>query len=127
MNTPSTADFESSTYSSRAETQASVACHRRFGASLSVWARAVLLLPVLLACSFATNAATCNIGVPVAAAGYSTSNFANNFPYNGFAGCVGAAGIAFDASGNMYVVDETDGNLYKFPPAGGLVRAASVR
>ena len=58
------------------------------------------------------------------AADYVVTNFATGFPsstslcnFNG-KGC-GPIGLAFDASGNLFVTDINNGGLYKFPPAGG--------
>src|SRR6266487_6267139 len=56
--------------------------------------------------------------------GYVVTAFATGFPssnnfcsFNG-QGC-GPLGLAFDASGNLFVVDINNGGLYKFPPTGG--------
>src|SRR5207302_2025391 len=35
-------------------------------------------------------------------------------------GCFGAYGLAFDPAGNLYVADAPTGNVYKFPPTGGV-------
>ena len=40
-------------------------------------------------------------------------------------GCAGAAGLAFDRDGILYVVDEADGHLYRFGPAGGVANAST--
>jgi hypothetical protein len=61
----------------------------------------------------------------VAAAGYTVSSFATNFPFGFFGGCAGAAGMAFDRDGNLFVVDVADGHLYKFGPAGGVANAST--
>ncbi len=67
----------------------------------------------------------CPIAQPVAAPGYAVSSFATSFPFGFFGGCAGAAGMAFDRQGSLYVVDEADGHLYKFGPAGGVANAST--
>ena len=69
----------------------------------------------------------CGNGNPVAAPGflitpYATGFVAQNFSYGNInnTGCPGAFGIAFDGSGNLYVADAPIGNIYKFPPGGGV-------
>ncbi|MEO8133270.1 MAG: hypothetical protein ABI831_04770 [Betaproteobacteria bacterium] len=86
--------------------------------------RSLCAVALLLAGS-AVHAATCDIGLPVPAAAYSTTTFASGFAFGAFGGCAGAAGMAFDAARNMYQVDEADGHLYKFPPGGGIAGAAT--
>ena len=61
----------------------------------------------------------------MAAAGYAVSSFATSLPFGFFGGCAGAAGMAFDRDGNLFVVDEADGHLYKFGPAGGVANAST--
>lgn len=58
-----------------------------------------------------------------AAAGYAVTDFATGFP-NGFGG-IGPIGLAFDASGNLFVGDYFTGFLYKFGPAGGIATATT--
>ena len=41
-------------------------------------------------------------------------------------GCRGASGIAFDSSGNLFVGDQHTGNVYKFPPGGGVADATTL-
>ena len=48
-----------------------------------------------------------------------------SLPYGFLGGCVGAAGLAFDRHGDLYVVDEADGHLYRFGPAGGVANAST--
>jgi hypothetical protein len=74
-----------------------------------------------------TNASPqpCAIAEPMAAAGYAVSSFATSFPFGFFGGCAGAAGMAFDRDGNLFVVDEADGHLYKFGPSGGIANAST--
>ncbi len=64
--------------------------------------------------------------------GYAMIPFATGFVpldtnYGGITeGCRGASGIAFDAFGNLYVSDIHTGNVYKFPPTGGVAGPATV-
>jgi hypothetical protein len=44
----------------------------------------------------------------------------------GVSGCPGAFGMAFDPSGNLYVVDQPTGSIYKFPPGGGVANASTL-
>jgi hypothetical protein len=60
--------------------------------------------------------------VPVAT-GFQAANFSAGGVSWG--ACPGAFGPAFDAMGNMYVSDFVDGNLYKFPPTGGVAGPAT--
>jgi hypothetical protein len=85
-----------------------------------------LPIPGQAAVSF-TNASPqpCPLAQPMAAAGYAVSSFATSFPFGFFGGCAGAAGMAFDPIGNLFVVDEADGHLYKFGPAGGIANATT--
>lgn len=70
---------------------------------------------------------------PVAAPGYALSLYASGFPtQNGvtfggitIAGCVGVSGLAFDASGNLFVSDYVTGDVYKVPPGGAIVDDAN--
>jgi hypothetical protein len=40
--------------------------------------------------------------------------------------CGGAYGMAWDSMGNLYASDQANGNLYKFPPGGGVAGAAGT-
>lgn len=83
-------------------------------------------VPLTATVSFTSGSPqSCNIGQPVAAAGYAITSFATGFPFGVFGGCAGAAGLAFDTQGNLYVVDEADGNLYKFGAGGGAANAST--
>ena len=69
----------------------------------------------------------CGNPAPPAAPGfqvtpYATGFLAKNFNFGGvnFAGCPGAYGMAFDAAGNLYVGESPTGNIFKFPPGGGV-------
>jgi sugar lactone lactonase YvrE len=60
----------------------------------------------------------------VAAPGFAVTNFATGFVSStqfcsGSPGC-GPLGVAFDVSGNLFVVDIQNGFLYKFGPGGGV-------
>ncbi len=60
---------------------------------------------------------------------YVTGLVAENYAYGGFVsagGCTGAAALAFDSSGNLYVSDAPTGNIYKIPPGGGAASAANL-
>jgi hypothetical protein len=71
----------------------------------------------------------CTSPPPVAAPGFVVTPYATGFTVQDLTtgggqqvdfGCVGATGIAFDSSGNLYVNEFTTGNIYKFPPGGGV-------
>ncbi len=72
---------------------------------------------------------------PVAASGYSISNFASGFgvdPYDQILpgnfnvnGCDGLDGMAFDPNGNLYVSDFYTGTINVLPPGGGTPSAAN--
>ncbi len=75
----------------------------------------------------------CGNGNPIAAPGYLVTPYATgfvsqNFAYGGIAfnGCPGAFGIAFDGSGNLYVSHAPTGNIYKFPPGGGVADSSTL-
>jgi kumamolisin len=75
----------------------------------------------------------CGNGNPIAAPGYLVTPYATgfvsqNFSYGGIAfnGCPGAFGIAFDGSGNLYVSHAPTGNIYKFPPGGGVADSSTL-
>jgi hypothetical protein len=80
------------------------------------------------------NGAGCSSGSPTAAPGYSVSAFAagTGFVTERFFfgdinfGCDGAYGLAFDPSGNVYVPDIPTGNIYKFPPTGGVADKSTL-
>jgi kumamolisin len=80
------------------------------------------------------NCGITNLGNPDVGAGpgYAITPFATGFvplvtSFGGLLpGCNGAAGLAFDALGNLYVSDMHTGNLYKFGPAGGVADASTL-
>ena len=70
---------------------------------------------------------------PQAGPGYRLDVYASGFPvqngtsYGGiniFA-CVGVGGIAFDGAGNLFASDYVTGDVYKFPPGGGVAGNAT--
>lgn len=74
---------------------------------------------VVAALAFSVSPA---VGNAQAAAGYSVSSFATGF---GTSGAIGPIGLAFDASGNLYVGDYATGLLYKFGHGGGVASAST--
>ena len=59
---------------------------------------------------------------------YATGFLAQNFCVDGIcnSGCPGAFGLAFDASGNLYVFDQPTGDVYKIPPGGGVANSGTL-
>ena len=74
----------------------------------------------------------CATATPPAAPGflvtpYATGFFAQSYSQGGInITCGGAYGMAFDSSGNLYVSDSPTGNIYKFPPGGGVVGSGTL-
>jgi len=74
----------------------------------------------------------CATGTPPAAPGfvvtpYATGFFAQSYSYGDINfNCGGSYGMAFDSSGNLYVGDTPTGNIYKFPPGGGVVGGGTL-
>lgn len=74
-----------------------------------------------------------NGSTPVAGPGYAISVYASGFPVqNGIlfgginlSGCAGVTGIAFDSAGNLFASDYVTGDVYKFPPGGGIAGAGN--
>lgn len=72
--------------------------------------------------------------VPQAGPGYALSVYASGFPvqkdltYGGVTihGCDGVAGIAFDDARNLFASDYVTGDVYKFPPGGGIADATTL-
>ncbi|MGD0119933.1 MAG: Ig-like domain-containing protein, partial [Candidatus Binatus sp.] len=69
----------------------------------------------------------------VAAPGYIAQPYATGFTAENFcvsgvcvSGCPGAFGLAFDASGNLFAVDQPTGDIYKFPPGGGVADSSTL-
>jgi len=56
-----------------------------------------------------------------AAPGYAVTDFATDFPNSG----IGPIGLAFDATGNLFVGDYATGFLYKFGSGGGVASTAT--
>ncbi|MGH7932361.1 MAG: hypothetical protein ACREQN_04240, partial [Candidatus Binataceae bacterium] len=79
-----------------------------------------------------SGAPGCAAGNPVAAPGFVVEPFATGFAARSFLygdvnwNCTGAFPPAFDASGNAYVSDFYDGNIYKFPATGGVAGSATL-
>jgi len=77
-------------------------------------------------------AGSCGSSTPLAAPGYAISVYASGFPvqnsvpYGGITlnGCTGVTGIAFDSAGNLFASDYVTGDVYKFPPGGGIADAS---
>ncbi len=93
-----------------------------------------LSLPVSADVTFSGSSVACAPGpAPTAGPGFRIDVYASAFPvqngstYGGIniAGCVGAGGIAFDGAGNMFVSDFVTGDVYKFPPGGGIAGAGN--
>jgi hypothetical protein len=63
----------------------------------------------------------CAAGIFTGSHGYQATTFATGLPAGPFGtnACDGAFGLAFDGQGNVYVSDQYNGNLYRFPPSGG--------
>lgn len=58
------------------------------------------------------------------ARGYVVRDYATGFPYSP-TNDWGPIGLAFDSTGDLYVVDAADNNLYRFPPGGGAASSAT--
>src|SRR5580704_13490805 len=74
----------------------------------------------------------CGSGIPPSAPGFVVTPYATGFLPQVIStgdvnfGCTGAAGLAFDASGNLYVNEFPSGNIYKFPPGGGVAGPSTL-
>jgi hypothetical protein len=73
----------------------------------------------------------CAAGIPPAVNGYTVNTFATGFvAQSGDIGfkfnCLGAYGMAFDPSGNLWITDWPTGELYKFGPSGGVADASTL-
>jgi hypothetical protein len=51
--------------------------------------------------------------------GYTATNYSTGYPNSGLPNGVGPIGVVFDASGVLYVTDNSNGGLYLVPPGGG--------
>jgi len=77
-------------------------------------------------------ASGCATATPPAAPGflvtpYATGFFAQSYSHGDInITCGGAYGMAFDSSGNLYVGDSPTGNIYKFPPGGGVASNSTL-
>jgi len=68
------------------------------------------------------------IRAPVVAPGFAVADFAIGFPSTGVcnsSSCYGPFGLAFDASGSLFVSDGVSGLIYKFPSTGGVASLAT--
>jgi hypothetical protein len=85
-----------------------------------------LPVPGSASVDFSGDPSNCSQPMPPAGAGfvltpYATGFVADNIFYGDVNfGCTGAAGLAFDSSGNLFVNDFPTGIIYKFPPGGGV-------
>ncbi len=74
----------------------------------------------------------CGNAAPPAAPGfqvtpYATGFIAESYSYGGINfTCAGAYGLAFDKAGNLYVSYAPTGDIYKFPPGGGVADAGTL-
>ncbi len=91
-----------------------------------------LPVPGSVGVDFSGSRTKCSSGSPPAAPGYAVNAFATGFTSQPFLNgnvshvCLGAFGLAFDPSGNLYVADEATGNIYKFPSTGGAANAGTL-
>ena len=75
---------------------------------------------------------SCGSGLPPSAPGFVVTPYATGFLPQIIStgdvnfGCIGAAGLAFDESGNLYVNEFPSGNIYKFPPGGGIAGPSTL-
>ena len=78
----------------------------------------MLVLVLLMVWATALPAARAQVAAP----GYAATNFATGFAVTSFVNCcvLGPIGLAFDASGNLFVGNIGTGFLYKFGSAGGV-------
>ena len=74
-------------------------------------------------CSNTEIAAPGYVAVP-----YATGLLSENFSCGGigYSGCPGPYGMAFDPDGNLFVAELPTGNLYKFPPGGGVASGSTL-
>lgn len=74
----------------------------------------------------------CASGTPLSAPGLTVTGFASGFTAQSFNygnvnwACTGAVTIAWDAAGNAYVPNFYEGNIYKFPPTGGVAGSGTL-
>jgi Pro-kumamolisin, activation domain/Bacterial Ig-like domain (group 1) len=74
----------------------------------------------------------CGNGTPPAAPGFLVTPYATGFLAQSVSygdvnfGCRGAAGLAFDSAGNLYVSYLPSGDIYKFPPGGGVANSSTL-
>jgi hypothetical protein len=91
-----------------------------------------LPVPGSASVTFTGAGSSCVTSPPTAAAGFTLTPFATGFPSANFFysnvnwGCQGASNPAFDASGDVFVSDFYNGNLYNFGSSGGAVSSADT-
>ncbi len=74
----------------------------------------------------------CGNGTPPAAPGFQVTPYATGFLAQTVSygnvnfGCRGVAGLAFDAAGDLYVSYLPSGDIYKFPPGGGVANSSTL-
>ena len=70
------------------------------------------------------SGSSCAVGQEIPQAGWAVTS-----PETGFvlsSNCVGVSGTAWDLQGNLWAMDYGNGNLYKFPAAGGAATAGTL-
>jgi len=93
-----------------------------------------LPVPGSVSVDFTSGIGGCSGGTPTAGPGYGVSTVASGpgFVAKAFyfgnvnVGCIGAYGLAFDPSGNLYVADDPTGNVYKFSSMGGIADSGTL-
>ena len=83
-----------------------------------------LPVPGSAAVNFVDSNGSCARNFGTAAPGYSVTTFASNFARDCFSG-ISPFGVAFDASGTLFVSDLIDNSIYSFGPQGGTAGPAT--
>ena len=79
-------------------------------------------LPMMILLALGVSVALAQEGTGTASNGYAATEFATGFPADS---SVGPLGLAFDSAGNLFVMDQSNGTLYKFGPSGGVASAST--
>ena len=87
-----------------------------------------LAIPDLASVVFSGGDGCGNGAAPLPGPGYAISAYASGFPTQSnltlggitLSFCAGVGGIAFDSTGNLYVSEILNGDVYKFAPGGGI-------
>jgi len=92
-----------------------------------IWSSSRLLAPAI-----AVPALLFGVAAPAITpgAGWTVKSFATSFAVDSGTACCGPIGIAFAATGKVFVADPADGHVYRFaptPPSGGWVADAKHR